>query len=87
MNSYIFISREGFTFQPNSESLEPDIENCQVIGFGKGNNAREAFTEMLLSQEYLLKTSFDEIIGLELKSESKENFSLADYKKSFQNAL
>jgi len=87
MKSYIFITTEGFTFQPNSESQMPDIENCQVIGFGKGQNAQEAFENMLMSQKYLHETNFDEIIGLELKSESKENFSLADYKKSFQNAL
>ena len=33
MKSYIFITTEGFTYQPGSESPEPDVENCQVIGF------------------------------------------------------
>lgn len=33
---YIFITFEGFTFQPYSESDVPDIENMQVIGFSEG---------------------------------------------------
>lgn len=80
MKSYVFISSEGFTFQPNSDCQEPDIENCQVIGFGKGCNGREAFEEMLTSQAYLLGTHFDEVVGLELKNEKREYFSIEKYK-------
>ena len=47
MKSYIFITNEGFTFQPNSEDYEPDIENSQVIGFAKGNNQNDAFNNLL----------------------------------------
>ena len=80
MKSYIFITSEGFTFQPQSDSCEPDIVNCQVIGFGKGNNSKESFENPLSSQEYLFETIFDEIVGLELKKELREYFYLADYK-------
>ena len=58
MNSYIFITTEGFTFQPGSESAEPDVENCQVIGFAKGNSIDEAFENLIAENKYLLKTSF-----------------------------
>lgn len=67
MNSYIFITSEGFTFQPGSESAEPDVENCQVIGFAKGNSIEEAFENLMAENKYLLKTSFDEITGYELR--------------------
>lgn len=80
MKSYIFITTEGFTFQPESESHEPDIENCQVIGFGKGDNAQEAFKDMLMSQKYLLRTNFEEIIGLELQGKKRRYFYLSNYK-------
>jgi hypothetical protein len=83
MKWYIFITNEGFTFTPNSECQEPDIENCQVIGFGKGENAQKAFEDMLISQEYLMKTNFDKIIGLELKNEVREYFFLTDYKPTY----
>ena len=42
-----FITTEGFTFQPGSESPDPDIENCQVIGFAKGNSLEEAFESLI----------------------------------------
>ena len=74
MNSYIFITTEGFTFQPGSESPEPDVENCQVIGFAKGNSIEEAFENLMAENKYLLKTSFDEITGYELRHH--------DYRKS-----
>jgi len=62
-----FITTEGFTFQPGSESPDPDIENCQVIGFAKGNSLEEAFESLIAENEYFLKTSFNEITGYELR--------------------
>ncbi|MGH4138228.1 hypothetical protein [Clostridium sp.] len=32
MDNYIFLTDEGYTFMPNSESDMPDVENLQVIG-------------------------------------------------------
>lgn len=49
MGFFIFITREGYTYQPGSESAGPDIENCQVIGFAEGRDMEEAF-ENLISQ-------------------------------------
>ncbi|MBI5374836.1 MAG: hypothetical protein HZA77_05345 [Candidatus Schekmanbacteria bacterium] len=80
MKSFIFITNEGITFQPNSEAQEPDMENCQVIGFGTGATIKEAFEKMITEEEYLLKTDFNEVIGLELSHEQKEYFFLNDYK-------
>jgi len=69
MGAYIFITSEGYTYQPGSETVEPDIENCQVLGFAKGNDAKEAFRALLHENEYLLETNFDEVVCLELKYE------------------
>jgi len=84
MGAYIFITTEGYTYQPGSEAMEPDIENCQVLGFAKGNDAKEAFSALLRENAYLLETSFDEVVCLELKDENygemKSYFWLRDYK-------
>ena len=84
MKNYIFITEEGVTYQPNSTSPEPDIENCQVIGFAKGNNGDEAFKILKKENEYLLDTNFNEIICMELKNEDyygkAKYFSLGEYK-------
>ena len=67
MNSYIFITTEGYTYQPKSESPEPDIENCQVIGFAQGSDEYHAFTNLFKQNPSLLETKFNELICLELK--------------------
>ncbi len=68
MNSYIFLSFEGHTYQPYSESIESDIENLQVIGISEGNTSRMAFENLKKDNNYLLKTTFDEIFSYELSS-------------------
>ena len=84
MKNYIFITEEGVTYQPNSTSPEPDIENCQVIGFVKGNNEDEAFKNLKKENEYLLDTNFNQIICMELKNEDyykkAKYFYLGEYK-------
>ena len=82
MGAYIFITTEGYTYQPGSEAAEPDIENCQVLGFAKENGPEEAFNALLEDNAYLLETSFDEVVCLELKDEDyggrKRYFYLKD---------
>jgi hypothetical protein len=67
MKSYIFITTEGYTYQPESKSPEPDIENCQVIGFAQGNDEHHAFANLSKQNPSLLETTFNELICLELK--------------------
>ena len=86
MNSYIFITTEGYTFQTESESIEPDIENCQVVGFAQGNDEKQAFDNLLRENDYLFETAFDELICFELKYSEyfkhRAYFHLNDYKAS-----
>jgi len=90
MRNYIFVSGEGYTYQPNSESPEPDIENCQVIGFVKGNNENEAFDNMVKENAHLLATNFNEIVCMELKNEKyieqSKYFYLDSLKKESKEA-
>jgi hypothetical protein len=67
MNSFIFITTEGHTFQPGSESTEPDIENCQVIGFAEGSDDQNAFENLIRDNPSLPETTFDELICFELR--------------------
>lgn len=72
--NFIFLTLEGFTFQPDSTNMETDIENLQVIGFSAGMNAEDAFKHLLQHNEYLLDTSFDEIFSLELANGNKKTY-------------
>ena len=76
MKDFIFITFEGYTFQPNSESDIPDIENIQVIVFSKGLNSKEAFENLKIKSSYLKETNFNEIISMELKDKKFEYFNL-----------
>lgn len=81
MKNYIFLTTEGHTFQPNSESIEPDIENLQVIGFTQGNDSKDAFHNLIKENGYLFKTTFDEIFCYELAKDYEEKrvyYHLAD---------
>lgn len=76
MRSYIFITSEGHTFQPESDSSSPDIENCQVLGFGSGVDPDDAYRNFLKDNEFLLETSFDEVTALELANKEERYFHL-----------
>lgn len=86
MKTYVFITTEGYTYQPNSKSIEPDIENCQVIGFAEGRDIDNALENVLTENKYLLKTTFDEVVGYELKHRNRRKFAkyfyLNDRKKN-----
>jgi len=86
MKSYIFITEEGSTYQPNSLSPDPDIENCQVIGFAKGIDENEAFRNLVEEDEDLLDTNFSELICIELRNEeyyeSAKHFYLNEWNET-----
>jgi Tfp pilus assembly PilM family ATPase len=78
MGEYIFLTTEGSTFQPNSTSYEPDIENMQVIGFAEGDTVQDASRKLLELNEYLATTNFDEIFAIQLAGDHREYLSLRD---------
>lgn len=80
MASYVFLTSEGCTFQPGSESKEPDIENLQVIGFSEGRTADEAFMHLVDENSSPLDTSFDEIFSYRLGDDyegTRRDYSLS----------
>ena len=78
MKNYIFYTSEGFTFQPESEGVEPDIENCQILGWANGKTPQEAFKNLKGENDFLKETNFDEVICQELANKNKVYFSLRD---------
>lgn len=81
MKSFIFITSEGSTFQPGSEALEPDIENCQVLGFADGTSPEDAFKNLIEENGSLLQTSFNETTCIELTGRPGRIF----YLNGFEN--
>jgi len=73
MDNYIFLTTEGYTFQPDSETATPDIENMQVIGFSNGSTADEAFDNLLNTYAYLRDTSFRSIFCYKLDEQYEKS--------------
>lgn len=81
MNKYIFLTNEGYTFQPNSNDDLPNIENMQVIGFSFGNSPNDAFNRLIKENIYLTTSNFNEIFSLKLDDtyeQSKKTFFLKE---------
>ncbi len=74
---FIFYASEGFTFQPHSENDLPEAENLQILGWGEGVSAKDAF-DCFREENYnwLKGLNFNEVVGMELKSDRKSYFSL-----------
>ena len=66
MNKYIFLTTEGFTYQPNSENIEPDCDNVQLIGIVQGESQKEAFKNLLEKYDYLKTSNFEEVYCYQL---------------------
>lgn len=66
MNKYIFLTTEGYTYQPNSESVEPDYDKAQLIGIVEGQNQDDALKNLLVKYDYLKTSNFEEVYGYQL---------------------
>ena len=80
MNTYIFLTDEGYTFQPETAEEPVEIENLQVIGFAKGIDANTAYRNLLSENPQLQKTSFQKIFCYQLDKEyegSRKDYNLS----------
>ncbi len=73
MNSYIFLTNEGCTYQLDSESIEPDCENSQLIGIAIGKTQEEAFKNLMNEKKYLRQFNFNEIYCYKLAEDYEES--------------
>jgi len=73
LNTYVFVTTEGFTYQLDSEAIEPDIENLQVIGFGEGLNPDEALADMLETHQWIQNTTFSEVLCYQLAPKARSS--------------
>ena len=61
MKNYLFLTKDGFTFDPNRSR----IENMQVLGTGVGDDVVEAFNSFKYHQSYLKKYAFQNVMAVE----------------------
>ena len=62
VNTYIFLTDEGYTFQPETEDEPVEIDNLQVIGFARGTDGISAYRNLLSENPHLQGTSFERVL-------------------------
>ena len=73
MNNYIFLTDEGYTFQPETEQEPVEIDTLEVIGFAKGTDANTAYRNLLDENPQLQKSTFQKIFCYQLDGEYAGN--------------
>jgi hypothetical protein len=71
MNNYIFLTDEGYTFQPETEDEPMEIENLQVIGTAKGIDGNDAYRNLLAENPQLDPTTFQRIFCYQLEKDDE----------------
>jgi hypothetical protein len=72
MKNYLFLTKDGFTFDPNRSR----IENMQVLGTGVGNDVVEAFNSFKYHQSYLKQYAFQNVMAVEYVGDFIMNLEL-----------
>ena len=73
MNSYIFLTDEGYTFQPETAEEPIEIESLQTIGIAKGTDAMDAYRNLLSENPHLQERKFEKIFCYQVDEPVKEN--------------
>lgn len=73
MNSYIFLTDEGYTFQPETENEPVVIDSLQTIGTARGTDAMDAYRNLLAENPQLQERKFEKIFCYQVDEQMKEN--------------
>jgi len=73
MNNYIFLTDEGYTFQPETENEPIVIDSLQTIGTASGTDAMDAYRNLLAENPQLQERKFEKIFCYQVDEPVKEN--------------
>jgi hypothetical protein len=73
MNSYIFLTDEGYTFQPETEDEPVVIDSLQTIGTARGADAMDAYRNLLAANPHLQERKFEKIFCYQVDEPVKED--------------
>lgn len=65
MKKYIFYTTDGYT----QDSQLNETENCQVLGFSVGEDAKKAYENLIKEYKYIQKHNYENIIAYEVVGE------------------
>lgn len=79
MRHFLFATAEGYTFQPNSDFLESEMDNLQILDNVSAESIEEAKILFLKDNSFLEKLNFDNVLIYELANNNPvSSFSLTE---------
>jgi hypothetical protein len=72
MNTYIFLTGDEYTFQPETEQEPVTIENLQMLGTAKGTDAMTAYRNLLANNPHLGEKPFEKVFCYQVDESTKQ---------------
>ena len=72
MNTYMFLTGEEYTFQPETEDEPVEIESLQMLGTAKGPDAMTAYRNLLADNPHLQEKQFEKIFCYQVDETMKK---------------
>lgn len=76
MKSFLFYTTQGYTFSPCEDTVEPDVENCQILGWEKGETTESAYVRLLANNPWIKEKEFTKVVGVEIVEGSEKCFDI-----------
>jgi hypothetical protein len=73
VKKYIFITPEGLTYKPNSDSPNPDFTNMQIIGFNRGASIQDTLGDLMELSGNATENGEDGPYSLRIESNNRRN--------------
>jgi hypothetical protein len=80
LKHYNFVTLDTLSYQPGTDSPEPDFEDMRIMGFGPGQTLEEALKDILELNENLEGGNPGQTIRLDLRNDNRKYFHLKDFK-------
>ncbi len=72
MNTYIFLTGDEYTFQPETEQEPVTIENLQLLGTAQGPDAMTAYRNLLADNPHLRERPFEKVFCYQVDETTKQ---------------
>lgn len=73
MNTYMFLTGEEYTFEPETEGKRVEIESLQLIGLARGSDAIHAYRNLLADNPHLQEKQFEKIFCYQVDEMEKQD--------------
>jgi hypothetical protein len=80
MKKYIFITPEGLTYKPNSDSPNPDFVNLQIFDFYRGSSVQDTLSDLIEFNVNPVENRADGPYSLRIESNNRRNLWLREHR-------